>query len=75
MNWPKPEEKMTYGRRLEQLQHGIGRLRDENSDISEELTEEAFYRRLAAARPVLQKYLKGWLNRTADLRRFVVRPA
>jgi len=31
--------------------------------------QEAFYRRLAAARPGLGKFLKGWLNRTADLRR------
>jgi len=35
--------------------------------------QEAFYRRLAAARPPLQKFLKGWLNRTADLRRFAIR--
>ena len=32
--------------------------------------QEAFYRRLVAARPALGKYLKGWLNRTADLRRW-----
>ncbi len=31
--------------------------------------QEAFYRQLAEARPVLGKYLNGWLNRTADLRR------
>ena len=35
--------------------------------------QEAFYRRLAAARPALGKFLKGWLNRTADLRRFIAR--
>lgn len=31
--------------------------------------QEAFYRRLAAARPKSQKYLKGWLNRTRALRK------
>jgi lysozyme family protein len=35
--------------------------------------QEAFYRRLAEARPPLRKYLKGWLNRTADLRRWARR--
>ena len=33
--------------------------------------QEAFYRRLVEARPVLKKFLKGWLNRTADLRRWI----
>jgi lysozyme family protein len=33
--------------------------------------QEDFYRRLVAARPALRKYLRGWLNRTADLRKFV----
>ena len=33
--------------------------------------QEAFYRRLVTARPALEKFLKGWLNRTADLRRWV----
>lgn len=33
--------------------------------------QEGFYRRLAAARPQSQKYLKGWLNRTGDLRKFI----
>jgi hypothetical protein len=32
---------------------------------------DAFYRRLAAARPRLAKFLPGWLNRTADLRHFL----
>ena len=36
--------------------------------------QEAFYRRLVAARPALAKFLKGWLNRTADLRRWVANP-
>lgn len=31
--------------------------------------QEAFYRRLAAAKPRLSKFLKGWLNRTSDLRK------
>jgi len=33
--------------------------------------QAAFYRRLVAARPALTKFLKGWLNRAADLRQFV----
>ena len=33
--------------------------------------QEAFYRRLVTARPALKKFLKGWLNRTADLQRTV----
>ena len=32
--------------------------------------QEAFYRRLVAGKPGLAKFLKGWLNRTADLRRW-----
>jgi len=32
--------------------------------------QDAFYRRLSEARPALRKFLKGWLNRTSDLRRF-----
>jgi hypothetical protein len=32
-------------------------------------TQDAFYRRLASARPASKKYLKGWLNRTAALRK------
>ena len=33
--------------------------------------QEDFYRRLAASSPKRAKYLKGWLNRTRDLRKFV----
>ena len=33
--------------------------------------QAAFYERLVAARPGLRKFLKGWLNRTADLQRTV----
>jgi lysozyme family protein len=33
--------------------------------------QEAFYRRLVTARPALKKFLRGWLNRTADLQRTV----
>ena len=33
--------------------------------------QEAFYRRLAESRPGLKKFVKGWLNRTADLRRWI----
>ncbi len=32
---------------------------------------DAFYHRLAEARPKSRKYLKGWLARTADLRKFL----
>lgn len=35
--------------------------------------QEAFYRRLAEAKPALRKFLKGWLNRTRDLRKFLER--
>lgn len=31
--------------------------------------QDAFYQRLVMARPTLHKYLKGWLNRTEDLRK------
>lgn len=34
--------------------------------------QEDFYKRLANARPSSKKFLKGWLNRTADLRKMVV---
>lgn len=33
--------------------------------------QDAFYMRLANYRPRSQKYLKGWLNRTSDLRKFL----
>ena len=33
--------------------------------------QEAFYRALAAKRADLRQFLKGWLNRTGDLRKFV----
>ena len=33
--------------------------------------QDDFYRRLAAARPPLKKYLKGWRNRTSDLRKWL----
>lgn len=33
--------------------------------------QENFYRRLAAARPKSQKFLKGWLNRTRALRKYL----
>jgi len=34
--------------------------------------QEAWYRRLVTARPVLRKFLRGWLNRTDDLRRVLL---
>jgi hypothetical protein len=33
--------------------------------------QEGFYHRLAASNPKLKKFLKGWLNRTQDLRKFI----
>lgn len=33
--------------------------------------QDAFYRRLAEARPKSRKYLKGWLNRTRSLRQLL----
>ena len=33
--------------------------------------QDSFYRALAASRPTLAKFLRGWLNRTADLRKFL----
>ena len=38
-------------------------------------SQDAFYRRLAEFRPASKKYLKGWLNRTADLRKFLSLPS
>lgn len=35
-------------------------------------SQEDFYRRLVTAKPALKKFLKGWLNRTAELRRLVM---
>ena len=35
------------------------------------LAQEGFYHRLASSRPQLKKFLKGWLNRTQDLRKFL----
>lgn len=34
--------------------------------------QDAFYRRLADARPSSKKFLKGWLNRTSDLRKITI---
>jgi len=34
--------------------------------------QESFYRRLAEARPTSKKYLKGWINRTSDLRKITI---
>jgi len=43
-----------------------------NGDADKYLNErDAFYHRLVAARPRSAKYLKGWLNRTNSLRRFL----
>lgn len=41
-------------------------------DVGRYINErDAFYHRLAAARPRSAKYLKGWLRRTRDLRQFL----
>ena len=32
---------------------------------------DAYYIRLAEIRPVFKKYIKGWFNRTSDLRKFI----
>lgn len=55
---------------------GIGRARKivaiAKSDGVEFIEEqEAFYHRLVDARPKSQKYLKGWLNRTRALKKFL----
>jgi hypothetical protein len=43
-----------------------------HGDVGKYLNErDAFYHRLAAARPRSAKYLRGWLNRTRDLRHFL----
>lgn len=33
-----------------------------------------FYRELALSRPVMGKYLRGWMNRTEDLRKEITKP-
>jgi lysozyme family protein len=33
--------------------------------------QDSFYHRLAAAKPALRKFLRGWLNRTRDLRKYL----
>jgi lysozyme family protein len=47
-------------------------MRESNRDPSKYLiAQAAFYHRLVAARPRSQKYLKGWLNRVDDLRKYL----
>ena len=47
-------------------------LKASGSNVSKYNDErDAFYHRLVDARPRSQKYLKGWLRRTADLRKFL----
>lgn len=54
---------------------GVGRARKilaNNHTASTFLdAQDAFYRALANSRPSLSKFLRGWLNRTADLRKFL----
>lgn len=54
---------------------GVGRVRTflTTANTAAELIgrSEAFYHGLVVKNPAKQKYLKGWLNRTSALRRFV----
>jgi hypothetical protein len=54
---------------------GLARARQfaqESADVHGMIdAREAFYRRLARARPPLKKFLSGWLNRTTDLRKYL----
>lgn len=55
---------------------GIGRAKklmiESKRDADKFLKAQAdFYKRLAAAKPSSQKYLRGWLNRVEDLRKYV----
>jgi lysozyme family protein len=54
---------------------GLGRAKQfkaKATDASAFIDEqEGFYKRLAAARPSLKKFLAGWLNRTTDLRKYL----
>ena len=54
---------------------GVGRARKlisacESADVFLDRQED-FYRRLVASRPKLSKFLKGWLARTSDLRKYL----
>lgn len=58
------------------LNTGVGRanrfLLASNGDVAEYINQrDAFYHRLVAFRPKSAKYLKGWLNRTMDLRKYL----
>jgi len=47
-------------------------LTSSNGDPSKFLdAQEQFYKNLAANKPVMRKYLKGWLNRTQALRKYL----
>lgn len=58
------------------VNNGAGRAKKlmqlSNGDVRRFLEErDAFYRRLAQARPASRKYLKGWLNRNNKLRKLL----
>jgi lysozyme family protein len=52
-------KKLLHTLTFKSVVRGAGKFLDE---------QEAFYRRLVAAKPDLKKFQRGWLNRTADLR-------
>lgn len=53
-------EHVVLGRKLKPC-----RVRNSEAFLNE---QENFYRRLAAAKPKLRKFVKGWLNRLSALR-------
>ena len=64
---------------------GVGRVRswlDELAKVKENLAEERksrwllqrriqYYKTIVEKKPALQKFLKGWLNRTNDLSKYI----
>lgn len=69
-NMPSPKAEVFFDTAVNL---GLGRARD--FDAPEATAHwmleqrDGFYRSLAERRPVMRKFLRGWLNRTADLRR------
>lgn len=55
-----------------QTRAALGRACDDPAFLKACIDErDEFYRNLAASKPSMGRFLKGWLNRTADLRHFV----
>jgi hypothetical protein len=54
--------------RANQFLHNPGHPNDGSGFLD---AQEAYYKRLVNARPSLGKFLTGWLNRTADLRKYL----